>query len=126
MARREYILVMRCQHPGCTETNRYLFHSKKAYNEGYARYRDSYWCTRHRPGSVNIMPDTPDTVRVQEFTCQEIETPSIFGGPPFKTISWGEGGLKTGDGWSAYAKDFPPGAKIIIETHIRVVLPDDE
>lgn len=112
MARREWPLRFVCGHAGCTETANYRYSTRRDMMESFElkHYSDGCWrCVRHsRPNEV-LSAENPETVA--ELTVEEKLHGHYFGSM----------GFIHGPGFRVFAKDFPPGTKVIVTA--RLVLP---
>ena len=116
MARRDYPLRFGCAHPGCAETVTFRYSTRRDLQSSFElkNYYGGRWrCTRHRnPGHV-LSGENLATKATLE--CREEPYGKFFG----------NSGLISGPGFLAYAKDFPPGTKLIISARIELPDPTD-
>ena len=120
MARGKHILTLRCAEDGCNQTTMYAYGTNKEYSDAYRRIGSVPWhCLRHDPNGKNIK-EFGEKVITEHFFAERSEYTQLR--EPF----WNKTkGFIYGDGWNAYAKDFPMGTTITVETKITVSAPDD-
>ena len=112
MAKRNYVIRAKCQHPGCTDVARYEASTRKEEAEIYQRYARNWLCVRHtRPDEV-LSP--VNTLRSVELVSEEFSYGRFFGGQ----------GFISGPGFKIYAADFPAGTTLKVTA--EVVLPTEE
>lgn len=133
MQSHKYMVRVQCAQEGCQFSTQFGFDTKK--EERAFRAKDQTWlCQRHSdPGGI-LSLDRDRLVRARELV--SYETQHVDGGAsycywttPEKLESGDEKGGSAfvhGDGWKAWAKDFPPGTKIEVETRVTVILPEPE
>lgn len=115
MARREWPLSFRCGHPDCNETVTYRYSTLRDRKDSFEMrcYSPDKWrCTRHsRPDEVlsESNPSTEAVLVVNQGT---------------HGLYFGKQGLVFGPGFKAFAKDFPPGTRLIVTA--RIELPSNE
>lgn len=114
-------LLAVCSDSNCMETRYFEYSSRKAYNEGYKRHKGTWKCSRHYEPEKVLSIDNP-TTRTEIVAAKSDRYPDLEG------LFWHGGGLTSGYtcgvGWKAFADDFPPGTKIIVEA--TLVLPQEE
>ena len=118
MARREYSIRYNCAETGCSERYRTVADTRALERDIRVRYAKHPWrCTRHTyPDEVL---SASNTTRTTVLTAQRLERY-----PDLPDLFWGESsGFSFGPGFKAYAKDFPPGTKLIVTA--RIELPED-
>lgn len=112
---RERITSLRCTHQGCSETSIYGYENREEYNRIQARASE-HKCLRHS-GTETLSAEEPERTIVLVAS----RRPNVDG------LFWVREGGKTasgftsGDGYRAYAKDFPEGTRL--EVSARIVLP---
>lgn len=114
--RRKPSTTVPCRHEGCTKTAHYQYDNQKDYVNG-AKSRDKWKCPRHSEPGRLISIDNPATTTVLIATSH--------GNPP--SLYWHDGeklksGQCHGDGYIAYAYDFPEGTQLTITAALK--LPD--
>lgn len=117
----KHYLTVHCSEPDCIEVKVSQYSNKRDYREGYKRHTGIWKCSRHyRPERV-LSVNNP--VRRTEITASQSERY-----PNLEELFWhGDGftsGYIHGVGWNAFADDFPPGTKIVVEA--TLVLPQEE
>lgn len=113
MARREWPLHFTCAHEGCREAANYRYSTKRDLMESFElkNYSNGRWrCIRHSKPNEVLSHDNPETRA--ELTVDQKEHGRYFE----------SSGFISGPGFRAFAKDFPPGAKVIVTA--TLVLPD--
>lgn len=118
MAKREYTMNLRCAEPSCRETSFSVSTTRRDQAEAYAYYREHPWrCTRHtRPDEVLSAADP-----ARESVLEVRERPNLG-------LRWmlledeksGGNGFITGPGFKAFAKDFPPGTRLVVTARIEL------
>lgn len=106
MARREWPLRFKCGEDGCREVALYSFRTKRDLMESFElkNYSDGRWrCVRHNKPN-EVLSVTNLSTRY-ELTVEQKSYGRFFG----------NFGFISGPGFKAFAKDFPEGAKVIIE-----------
>ena len=114
MARREYPLRFECAHEGCNENVTFRYSTRRELTNSFEakNYHGGQWkCTRHTNPDRLLSPSNPATEI--SVICREEPYGRFFGNE----------GLVFGPGFLAYAKDFPPGTKLIVSA--RIELPED-
>lgn len=114
MSRREYTMNLRCADPTCRETSISVSSTRRDEAEAYAYYRKKPWrCTRHtRPGEVLSVGAPERTATVEVGPDDE-----------YGHRYWDHSGVVSGPGFKAFAKDFPPGTRLVVTA--RIELPSD-
>ena len=114
MARREWPLHFMCGHDGCKESANYRYQTRRDMMESFElkHYSHGRWrCVRHsRPDEV-LSASNPET-RI-EMVVEAKDHGRYFGSQ----------GFVFGPGFKAFAKDFPPGARLIVSA--RLVIPEE-
>jgi hypothetical protein len=115
--RREHMLYVRCHHEGCKENQFYTYETLRDYRQAVKERRHANWmCIRHSDDRL-LTPTKLTNSReyVNGKSKKYPELPDLF---------WNDSsGFAYGSAWKAFARDFPPGTKII-ET-VQVILPDE-
>lgn len=113
MSRREYTIRLVCAHEGCKDNSFTTATSRREEDEIRARYRKfPYRCVRHTNPDEVLSVENPERI-----------TAIISDERPHGTF-WGNFGFVAGPGFKAYARDFPPGTKLIVTA--RIELPSEE
>jgi hypothetical protein len=118
MTRREYTIRYACAVTGCSENYRTVADTRALERDIRDRYAKHPWrCTRHTyPDEVL---STSNSTRTTVLTAERSKRY-----PDLSDLFWSEGsGFQHGPGFKAYAKDFPPGTKLIVTA--RIELPED-
>lgn len=105
MSRRDWPLMVRCGHEGCTEQATYRYQTRRDLVTSFEakNYTDGRWrCIRHRRVNEVLSAFNPETRT--ELTVTELPSGRYFG----------NSGFIYGPGFKAFAKDFPPGTKVIV------------
>lgn len=116
-ARRPHILRKKCAHEGCSESARYSFDTAREYRESSLHKRE-WRCVRH---------SSPEKVlSLTNLECvTEMEAKPSADNPGSPNLYWHGGrltsGFTSGDGYKAFANDFPPGTKLIVIA--QIILP---
>lgn len=108
----------KCAHEGCKEVGWFRFDTRREYTEWYKRRGNKPWlCVRHtRPDDVLSAENLKrETVLISEKSKNYPHLPDLFWG--------GSSVFCYGDGFKAYARDFPEGTKLKITAEI--ILPDN-
>ena len=113
-------LTVQCNECNCIETKTFQYSSKKAYMEGYKRHNGTWKCSRHyRPEKVlSVNNPTRRTEIVAAKSEHYLDLEELFWHGDCLTS-----GYIVGVGWKAFADDFPPGTKIVVEA--TLVLPQE-
>lgn len=110
---RQWTLRKPCVHPGCTEVARYTYDTRREMVESFESRHD-YRCVRHAsPGEVLAL-DNPQT------ECVMVSRKSVAG---VDKLFWSEpsrSGFTYGNGYKAYADDFPEGTRLIVTARIEL------
>lgn len=114
MARRTISEVVRCAEDGCRETAYYEHANQREAREALQwRAKFPYRCSRHtRPDEV-LAEDSPERVGV--LTVHEESYGRFWLGEHDKSGS----GSAHGPGFKAFAKDFPPGTRLVVTARIE-------
>lgn len=113
MGRREWPLKFKCSHPGCAETVRYSFDTRRDLERSWEakNYSGGRWkCARHQRPNEVLGPDNL-TTRFEVVSDQR-DYGRFFG----------QQGYVSGPGFKVWAKDLPAGTKLIVTAEI--VLPE--
>ncbi len=131
MSRREYTIRFKCAEEGCGEW--YYSVASTRHDEAETRtwYAKHPWrCTRHTKPDEVLTPDNLERSTVlragrlrQSPTRRDPDPGYIDGLYWLEGAATSGGGLTSGPGFKAYAKDFPPGTRLIITA--RIELPED-
>ena len=126
--RREYPLIRRCPHDGCKEVSMYSYSTRKSYNEARKRYERKEWfCSRHDPNGGNLSPKNLEESGELIIECVHPDAkkyPRIKDHHTWTTGSGFATGVISHIPWNAHAEDFPIGTKVIVETRVKVILPE--
>lgn len=119
MSRREYTIRFKCAEDGCGEWYHSVATTRRDEAETRALYAKRPWrCTRHRKPEEVLSLDNQERVAV--LTAQRSKRY-----PDLPDLFWNDGsGFEYGPGFKAYAKDFPPGTRLIVTA--RIELPESE
>jgi len=120
MAKREYIVRVKCGYEGCKENSFYTADTRAYENELYRKYGNGLWrCCRHTRPEIVLSAEKPK--RVTEMVLTEKFSDAKYG--PVRSIGlyWDGSGFKHGPGFQAYAGDFPKGT--ILRVTAEVILP---
>ena len=119
MARRKQTVPVHCHEPGCKEHSFYEADSNTDAFRIRREYGDNWMCTRHSQPGALLTP--ANLVRTTRKVAREIPDRPLLKGKLF----WdGDSGFTFGDGYKAFAQDFPPGT--VIEVTARIILPPAE
>lgn len=120
MARRVYYNSPPCAHEGCPERAHFEYTSRREQQDHGKSLQQRPWrCVRHsRPDAV-LSPESP--VRETVLVSHE-ETYGLFWRAEGREK--GGSGFVYGDGFKAFAKDFPAGTRLTITA--RVEVPEDD
>lgn len=115
MGRRLISEVVRCAEEGCRETAYYEHSSQREAAESRAwRAKHPYRCLRHtRPDEV-LSEDSIE--RVGTLTVHQETYGRFWRSEHDKSGS----GTVTGPGFKAFAKDFPPGTRLVVTARIEL------
>jgi len=110
--KRKWTSTLKCAHEGCSEYARYEYDTRSEYLEASKRRvsRPAWTCIRHTNPEELLSPTNLET------TFESISTEKSYG------KFWGSNGFVHGNGYKAYADDFPVGTKLIVTA--RIVLPN--
>lgn len=121
MARRGGTARFRCAQADCTEHAVYDYSSRADYDRLAEDKRKHPWrCTRHRNPEELLGAENLTTTKVLVATPSDrVDSDALF---------WHDGnrlgsGLTYGDGYKAFASDFPPGTRLVITA--RIELPEE-
>lgn len=115
MPKRSHRFSIRCHREGCREYGFWEPANAADAKRVYAEVRDSWKCTRHRSPEEVLSPT--NLVRVTRMVAAKSTRY-----PNLTQLFWGDGsGFTFGDGYKAYADDFPEGT--ILEITAKVILP---
>lgn len=116
--RRGYTVRCVCSFPGCKETSFYHYDTQRELREGTAagQARAGTWlCTRHTSPSEVLASSNPTTRQV--LVSVELEHGRFW-------LKEGQeravSGFVFGNGYKAYAKDFPPGTRLTITAQLEL------
>lgn len=145
MTRREYHGNWPCAESGCRERARYVYDTRRDYDDAARRYaKDPWLCTRHtkphellglanrliRAEAVASKVATSDYERRLGEYERAVARGSNFAHRPAEFLDglfWQGAGLRSGftcgPGFKAFATDFPEGTKLVITAEI--VLPGE-
>lgn len=131
MSRREYVSRFPCAEPGCTERSYYVADTRREQQKTYADQQKRPWrCIRHTAKSEVLSPDNLErvTVMTADRLRQSPDRRRPDEEPPFLDgLFWGGGsGFQHGPGFKAWAKDFPPGTRLIVTARIELPEPTEE
>jgi hypothetical protein len=126
MARREYTINLWCVEPGCKEHSFSVAETRAEEREIRQRYaKNPYRCTRHSNPDRVLGVDNP--VRTTTLTVEEVYRTDYRGERKLLGLYWrreGEteahSGYAYGEGFNAFAKDFPPGTKLTIRAELEL------
>ena len=111
--KRQHVLNIKCNHEGCGEWAHYHYDTKKEYTEGYQRHNKTYKCTRH--SNPNEVLSQTDNLKIEKILTNGKSKKY----PELKSLFWDTGSaFAFGNGWKAFANDFPEGTKIKITAEI--------
>ena len=115
---RKYTTSVRCAEPGCNAYGHFGFDTKRDQCESKVSSKP-YWCSRHtnREGILGMNNLAFTATKTYEAI------PSKIQGLKGQLFWNNSNGFACGDGWKAWAKDFPLGTKIIMNVSAQVVLP---
>lgn len=110
-----------CSHPGCKETSFYHYDTLRDAREGSAskQQRAGTWlCTRHTAPNEVLSDANPTTTHV--LVCVQLEYGRFWQEEGKERVG---SGFTFGDGYKAYAKDFPPGTRLTITAQLTPPCP---
>jgi hypothetical protein len=106
--KRQYRAVACCGEPGCTEKETRTYSSQREYAQDY-NSRITYKCIRHSKPAEVLLPNNLQ----KEITLVNVKHPhGKFWG--------GHSGFIHGNGYMAFASDFPEGTKLTITARIEL------
>ena len=111
MAKREWPLRFRCAHEGCPEHVTYRYDTLRDLRSSFElkHYGEKGWrCVRH---------STPNEVLSAENLEQRFE---VVNRQEDYGRFFGRQGFVSGPGFKVFAKDFPPGTKLIVTARIEL------
>lgn len=109
--KRQYRTSVKCAHEGCMEMGYYTYDTRREYMDGVKwRQRHPYRCIRHR--SINEVLSMELTEREKTLVVEENPSGRYWNGSR---------GFVHGDGYKAFAEDFPVGTKLIVTA--KIILP---
>lgn len=112
MARRDWPLRFACAHNGCTEHVTFRYDTQRDLRESaelkWYGGGKGWLCTRHNKPNEVLSADNPET------HAELISREEAYG------LFFGSSGFVHGPGFKAFAKDFPPGTKLIITARIEI------
>lgn len=115
MSRRQYDIRFKCAEEGCREHYWSTASTRKEERETRSHYAKHPWrCTRHRKPEEVLSASNRErtTILTAGKSKQFPELPDLF---------WDDGsGFEFGPGFKAYARDFPPGTRLIITARIEL------
>lgn len=115
MAKRDWPLRFQCAHEGCTEHVTYRYETRRDLASSYELKNygsgKGWRCVRHSTPNEVLSAENPE--QRFEVVNREEEYGRFFG----------HQGFVSGPGFKVFAKDFPPGTKLIITA--RIELPDE-
>lgn len=121
----DYYLKLPCTHQGCGEFGIFSYNTRREYTEGQKRNK-TWTCTRHtNPDEVLSLTNTKTETII---LCKQLlyrDTDNVLGKfwQPKEYIGTERcnSGFQYGNGYKAYASDFPEGT--IIKITAEVILP---
>jgi hypothetical protein len=120
MARREYTYSPQCAHEGCTERAHYYFTTRREQQETVREVNQRGWrCARHQQPDEVLSAENP--VRETVLVSYQESYGRFFRQEGAET---GGNGFAYGAGFKVFAKDFPPGTRLVVTA--RVELPEAE
>lgn len=111
MPKRDWPLRFRCAHEGCPENVTYRYDTQRDLRQSFElkHYGSNGWrCVRHNTQNEVLSADNPETRA--ELVSREEPHGRYFG----------RNGFIHGPGFKVFAKDFPPGTKLIITARIEI------
>lgn len=116
-AKNPHILRVTCAKQGCCEIGRFAYDTKPEYSEGYKRHNGIWLCSRHSQEHKVLTLENLETNYEKEFVVVARED---IGGQHF----WNGGnGFASGDAFKAWAKDFPVGTRLVVNSTAKITLP---
>lgn len=118
MAKREYTVNVQCIHPDCKEWGHYGYSTRKEQSKGYERHNRKWKCMRHTNPNTLL---TLDLLKTKvKLKCIQKEHGKYWQ----SEIDFGSesciSGFQFGNGYKAYADDFPEGTILTISTKITL------
>jgi len=107
---------LRCATQPCPEFAHWEFSSRKEYDDHVRRVRE-WSCLKHEHPEKVL---SPARLRI-EWLSEPCEPSAKYPTIPRTTLFWGNTGFLHGDGYYAYADDFPVGTRIRVTA--EVILP---
>lgn len=114
-----------CVQPGCGETS-FVEYTSRWELEGVS----SAWkCARHREPDRVLSAENRETTAVLTLHPSYVQSTSSWsnGSPQLVGYFWGpesadrgSSGVESGPGFMAYAKDFPPGTRLVVTARIEI------
>lgn len=112
MAKRDWPLRFRCAHEGCPESVTYRYERQRDLVDSFEMKNygggKGWRCTRHYAPNEVLSAENLETR--SEVICREESYGRFFG----------SAGFVFGPGFKAFAKDFPPGTRLIVTAHIEL------
>lgn len=111
MAKRDWPLRFKCAHPGCEESVTYRYDTRRDLQDSFElkHYGANGWkCTRHDAPDEVLGPENMQTR--WESTSSQTEYGVFFGNSRYIH----------GPGFKIFAKDLPPGTKLIVTAQIEL------
>ena len=123
MSRREYVSRFRCAEPDCNEWSHFVSSTRREEDQVHANQQRKPWrCYRHTGADTLLSLDTPERVTV--MTAERVQTDR---GNVLPTLYWdGTVDVVSAPGFKAFAKDFPPGTRLIVTARIELPEPAEE
>jgi hypothetical protein len=113
VSKRSYLCRLVCTHPGCTDFSLFDCVNRKDYAQQAAK-QTGFKCLKHT-GTETMTPDSLTRTVTLEAVPRGDCGGSLFWG--------GKNGFAHGNGYRAYAEDFPPGTKLIVTARIELPPP---
>ena len=119
MSRRKPTSSVKCHHEGCPEYGHFSYDTLKEQREGFKK-RSEWKCSRHtNPEEVLSTSNLTTSVTMKNIKVMHTDiqnnTKSVLG------MFWNSSrGFVFGDGYKAYAKDFPEGTELTITATIKL------
>lgn len=115
--RRTYEIRKNCSHPDCKEWTFYTYSTRKEYDEACKRHHNKDWfCSRHSSSNevLSLKHNKTDTILI----CKQLKHGKFWQ----KIENFGtekcESGFQYGNGYKAFAEDFPEGTRLNITAEI--------
>lgn len=108
----KHLLRIECAHPGCNEARVMACGNAASYRTQQAHYERNPWKCPKRSGRSVLAINTP-----LELVRSYVVGLNASGGNEWEGQ---HSGCISGDGWQAYAADWPVGTKVTIRTTIEV------